>query len=337
MAIDCNPLASEVSASGDGSGATNVPVGAGVGTGALTGGSATDAASVAGAVFSSSSSTSGSPNTPGDKAVIKLDWGVRGTVFLVLDGLQDATGKTQKSYSPGFLYNATAIKSSEIASIDLMISTNWRSAPSAIVRGVFKEVNVYQFDLPGQLVIKPGPYRAQWVARTHGGEVIWLRHAWVEWKANNLAAVDFAPVSIDDMRAFMLDQTPAQNSALNALEFSDFAILEGLAQAVDYFNSQPPRIDGVSFSPVFFPWGYQLKQGTAAQLLRTAARNKMRNEVDVNAGGVQVNFEVRWKNYETVGKEMWTEFQRFTQVKRNEIDMNMCYGWTGSFSSAYGC
>lgn len=137
----------------------------------------------------------------------------------------------------------------------------------------------------------------------------------------------FGYVTLDAVRDFMADDTVTEG--LGVLNFTDTEIMKALVSAARDFNSIPPRATFVD--PNRMPANTNMFfDAVAYQLYRAEHARLAREDVDFEAGNVQVNpAKLRMANLE---KLMKTHDDRFREpAKSYKIDVNMrqAYGPVG--------
>ncbi len=105
-------------------------------------------------------------------------------------------------------------------------------------------------------------------------------------------------VTIPEIRYHLTDTCAQQNELLDAFEYSDSDIINGIHNCVEYFNGFLGG-RGLKYTPINFPRDgrYFLKQGVCAFLLRARAVILARNTLPFNAGGVSIDDQNKSKIY----------------------------------------
>lgn len=138
--------------------------------------------------------------------------------------------------------------------------------------------------------------------------------------------------TVGDVRGFLVDRCPADNRLLLSVQFTDDQILDAMQFAVDDWNSTPPRV--ASFTAATFPWRYQWVLATAAQLLRSAALQQVRNNATYQSGTVTVNDSDKGRDFAAFANQLRQEWREWMTAKKREININL--GWGGSGIDAFG-
>lgn len=127
-----------------------------------------------------------------------------------------------------------------------------------------------------------------------------------------------------DIRIWLRDSDPAANVLLDDFEFSPEEIRTAQTLTVDYWNETPPAISGYDY--VDFPYRFALLRGTSANLLFMAAHRYRRNELQYSAGGLSVDSENKYQQYDAAGSRLWEEYKQWVRMKKREINANLGWG-----------
>jgi hypothetical protein len=134
------------------------------------------------------------------------------------------------------------------------------------------------------------------------------------------------PITIPEVRLSLLDRCPADNSLLDDLEFSDAEIAFAIRRPVDEWNEIPPPIYNAMYTPATFPFHYHWLEATCAELLRMASRKLIRNKLDYNAGGVQVQDKSRAAVYAQLSEQIRQQYLAWAQHEKASINAGNVYG-----------
>jgi hypothetical protein len=137
-------------------------------------------------------------------------------------------------------------------------------------------------------------------------------------------------ITIADVRLALWDRCVTDNGLLDDFEFSDSEICSAIRMPVDEWNETPPIINGAQFTAATFPYRYNWIQAAAAELLRMAARNLLRNKLDYNAGGLNVNDRSRGPIYVQLATAMRQEWRDWMMREKRRINAENCYGGVSS-------
>ena len=167
-------------------------------------------------------------------------------------------------------------------------------------------------------------YLGVFCAFGHDDRPLWVRHCYVEVRDNALDGRHGFGLSIATVRLHLMDNMPSANTLIDDLEYGDAQIAEMITSCIDYFNEIAPDVG--RYTTTNFPWRHHLLQGVMGQLLKMASRQKLRNFVDISAGGMTVNKERRWTEYAQVGQQMWQEYTQWANRKKVQIDCGLAFG-----------
>ena len=132
------------------------------------------------------------------------------------------------------------------------------------------------------------------------------------------------PLSIAEVRLFLMDQCPSDNFLLDDLEFADTEVMAAIRWPVDKWNETPPDVQ--RFTQTTCPFRYHWMVGAASQLLRMASHSYARNSLDYAAGGVTVRDKSKSQEYQQMSKDLQAEFITWMGAKKVEINMNLAFG-----------
>lgn len=134
------------------------------------------------------------------------------------------------------------------------------------------------------------------------------------------------PLTVAEVRDFLMDRCPEDNRLLMAEQFSDSQIINAMTLPVDEWNETPPFIG--AHTPVSFPWRRPLLIGTCAHLLRTIGINQVRNEASYQGGNMTVNDSDKGPAFLQMAAHLREEWRVWLVAKKREI--NIRSGWGGS-------
>jgi len=126
------------------------------------------------------------------------------------------------------------------------------------------------------------------------------------------------------LRAWLRDNNPEMNYLINDFEFSHDEIKLAQMLCQDYWNETPPYI-GV-FSASNSRYRYHLMMGTTAQLLFIAAHRFRRNALPMSAGGVSIDDQNKFAQYEQAANKLWDQFRQWVKEVKISQNMSMCWG-----------
>lgn len=117
-----------------------------------------------------------------------------------------------------------------------------------------------------------------------------------------------------DVRIWLRDNDPEANVLLDDFEFTPEEIRTAMTLTVDYWNETPPFIS--SFDYDRFPYRFALLKGTAANLLFMAAHRYRRNQLNYSAGGVSIDDQNKYQQYDAAGDKLWAEYKSWVRRQR---------------------
>lgn len=162
----------------------------------------------------------------------------------------------------------------------------------------------------------PGIYRGA-VQMIHDGQPI-LSNAFRLYVSVELST---GVPSLQEIRMYLRDSYPEENSLLEGLEFEDSEIVIATERALRYFNEVPPHLDSFVATSTNFPWRYHLLEGILGQLYRIAANSDRKNSLQYSAGGLSVNDNGKEQNYLQASQMHWQTYQQFVDMKKYEMNM----------------
>lgn len=149
---------------------------------------------------------------------------------------------------------------------------------------------------------------------------VWL---YVEKGINHKIARN-TPLSIAEVRLFLMDRCPEDNFLLDDVEFSDTEYMAAIRWPVDKWNETPP--DVARYTQTTCPWRYHWMIGAASMLLNMAARSYARNSLNYQAGGLSVSDKTKDQQYRELAKDLQAEFISWMEAKKVEINQELCFG-----------
>ncbi len=202
------------------------------------------------------------------------------------------------------------------------------------------ETGLIQFQ-PDQFVIdNPGIYSAEFAtykpADSEGSNgVVSIAFTnkcfiWVDRGLFGTPKYAFAgPPTFDEVRLFIRDNAPEENLLLDDFEFDLAEICHGAEQAVRYWNEAQPPIN-LYFSTLNYPIRHQWMKAIAGHMFMTAAHRFRRNHLPYQAGGLSVDDQNKFQQYDQIGMAMWKDYQEW--VKNKKVQLNCEGAITTSFS-----
>lgn len=133
-------------------------------------------------------------------------------------------------------------------------------------------------------------------------------------------------LTIEDVRLFLLDRGPDDNEISIDLTFSDAEIANAMVRAAREYNSIPPLfVEQVS--PDYLPMDTNMfLYATAAQALLSRKAKLMRNDIDYQAGNVQVSPVRKELSYiDGLQKELKDNF--IMEARQRKLSLNVLNGF----------
>ena len=125
-------------------------------------------------------------------------------------------------------------------------------------------------------------------------------------------------VTDNDLRSFLKDNSPLDNTLIDDLEFSAEDIRQAFTYACDRWNDQPPYIG--TYDYVDFPWRSKLIIGAAAYLLQAAAHRFRRNALQYSAGGLTVADQEKYQQYDAAAERLSQEFIEWVVMNKRALN-----------------
>ena len=127
-----------------------------------------------------------------------------------------------------------------------------------------------------------------------------------------------------DVRIWLRDNDPEANLLLDDFEFSAEEIRTAMTLTVDYWNETPPWVGSYDYDK--FPYRYALLKGTAANLLFMGAHRFRRNQLSYNAGGLTVDDQNKYQQYDSAGARLWEEYKQWVAQAKRSINVDLGWG-----------
>lgn len=93
---------------------------------------------------------------------------------------------------------------------------------------------------------------------------------------------------------------------------------------VDYWNETPPNIGCYDYDR--FPYRFALLRGTAANLMFMAAHRYRRNHLQYSAGGLSVDDQNKYQQYDATGARLWEEYKQWVITEKRSINVDLGWG-----------
>ena len=121
-----------------------------------------------------------------------------------------------------------------------------------------------------------------------------------------------------DVRIWLRDNDPEANKLLDDYEFTPEEIRTAMTLTVDFWNDHPPYIRSYDYDK--FPFRSQLLTGTAANLLFMAAHRFRRDALQYSAGGLTVQDQEKYQQYDTAGGNLWAQYKDWVIWNKRSIN-----------------
>lgn len=127
-----------------------------------------------------------------------------------------------------------------------------------------------------------------------------------------------------DVRVWLRDNDPDANLLLDDYQFTTEEIRAAMTHAVDYWNETPPYVGAYDYDK--FPYRYALLRGTAANLLFMAAHAYRRNQLQYSAGGLSVDDQNKYQQYDAAGGRLWDEYKQWVATMKRSVNVDLGWG-----------
>jgi hypothetical protein len=126
------------------------------------------------------------------------------------------------------------------------------------------------------------------------------------------------------------DECPEGNELLTDFEFTDEEIAYAIRNPIEQFNVTYVPI--TSYTTLTFPaeYRYYWKHCVLGHLLRQAVISYSRNDLQYNAGGVDVADKRKFQQYAAFADGYLKEWQAFMRQTKCRLNMESCIGSLGS-------
>lgn len=197
---------------------------------------------------------------------------------------------------------------------------------------------VVQFDLTAEMVKLAGIYQLSIAIFDQNSRNVKVDQPilWVERSLFRLDTTDTTfnqgPPTLQDVRQAMIDSSPAENTLLDSVEFTDDQIAGALVKPVRQWNETPPPLRP-PLDTRTFPFLEAWIGAIVGHLFMFAAHNYRRNVLQTNAGGINIADKAKEPQYLQAGQLQLQNYTNFVQYKKLEINTALC---SGSVGSTYG-
>ncbi len=140
------------------------------------------------------------------------------------------------------------------------------------------------------------------------------------------------PPSLDEVRLFIRDNGPEENRLLDDFEFDLAEICHGATNAVRLWNESQPPID-MCFNTKTYCVPFRWLQAIAGHMMMVAAHRFRRNHLPYQAGGIAIDDQNKFQQYDRTGMILMQEYKEWVKQKKTEIN---CMAAITSTGSPYG-
>ncbi len=130
-------------------------------------------------------------------------------------------------------------------------------------------------------------------------------------------------VTILDVREALQDFPDRPGALLDGVEFSDGQIMWAMGRVVDLWNETPPPV--AYYTSENFPYRNQWITATFGYLCQSAAAGYRRNQLAYSAGGVTMDDQNKYQQYEQIAEIRLAEFREFMKTEKVRINMGLAY------------
>lgn len=126
-----------------------------------------------------------------------------------------------------------------------------------------------------------------------------------------------------------------ENYIIGEQEFTDADLAKAVRDAVNYWNSAPPRISKYTYTTVTFPEEFigAWEEASTGYALRRASMKLMRNMVNPMEADVQ-NISQQMDMYRKLGEQKVQMYQKW--VQNTKIHLNLSSAWGGRKLQSFG-
>jgi hypothetical protein len=140
------------------------------------------------------------------------------------------------------------------------------------------------------------------------------------------------PPNLDDIRLAMRDNAPEENLLLDDFEFDLAEVCHAAVFTCRYWNESQPPID-CYFNTMTYPAKERWLSAICGQLFLVASHRFRRNHLPYQAGGISVDDQNKFTQYEATGLRILQDYREW--VKQKKVQLN-CMAAITSGGSSYG-
>ncbi len=189
--------------------------------------------------------------------------------------------------------------------------------------------------LPTKVRDNPAVYIFE-VAVTLGGDSTSFSNQFYLWVDRGLFGDSSyphgGPPNLDDIRLSMRDNAPEENRLLDDFEFDLSEVCHAAVFTCRYWNECQPPIN-VFFDTMTFPAKERWLMAICGQLFTMASHRFRRNHLPYQAGGLSVDDQNKFLQYEAAGLRLLQDYREW--VKQKKVAAN-CMAAMTSQGSPYG-
>lgn len=189
--------------------------------------------------------------------------------------------------------------------------------------------------LPTAIVRAAGLYLEEWAFFDNNGDMVFSNQCYlfVNRGLFGLNSDPFqqnlGPPTLSEIRLSLRDNSAADNTLLDAVEFDAAEIAQAVTRPVQYWNETPPPLRPLQTTKTF-PFREMWLLGIQMNLLETAASHYRRNRLDYTAGGLSVDDKNKEGEYKAAAAQLRQQFQEMVRAKKIEINLAAFSGTIGS-------
>jgi len=135
-------------------------------------------------------------------------------------------------------------------------------------------------------------------------------------------------ITVEDIRHFIYDRTPADNDISMDLDWKDPEIMQAMRFCAMSYNSIQPYVEQITANTL--PGEMLFIHGTIYHLYLSRWSQLTRSDLDYQAGNMTVDRVKRWIEHLQKGMELHkTEFETKGKERKLVINLNNAYGCVG--------
>lgn len=206
------------------------------------------------------------------------------------------------------------------------------SVPCTIID---EPTGMVSFAVPSGVFSNPGTYLAEFGVFDINSNLLFTNKVYL-WVDRGLFGVpncpNAGPPTIDEIRLFIRDNAPEENFMLDDFEFDLAEICQAAELGVRYWNTAQPPI-GIFFNTTNYAVRDRWLGFIAGQMFMVAAHRFRRNQLQYQAGGMTVDDQNKYQQYQQVGMAMIQDYKEWVKQKKVQLNCEMAIT---SYGSAYG-